>query len=264
MHLIPKKTIEEFQNNGAVLIPGLFSDWIPTITKGIEFNLINPSQYAAENSKINQQGRFFDDYCNWTKIEEFEQVIKKSHASRVAAILMKSNKVQFFHDHVLYKSAGSNTDTPWHQDDPYYFTQGDMNVSFWIPVDPIINTSLRVIAGSHKWPKPVLPTKWLSGDNFYTSNNDFIPVPEPDKNPQKYPILEWDMNPGDAIAFHFKAVHGARGNNSEHRRRVLSLRFIGDDIRYAERPGKTSPPFPGHNMIHGQKLRDDWFPFMAV
>ena len=23
---------------------------------------------------------------------------------------------------------------------------------------------------------------------------------------------------------------------------------------------QTSPPFPGHNMIPGQKLRRDWFP----
>ncbi|MFT7523973.1 MAG: hypothetical protein ACI92A_001838, partial [Candidatus Paceibacteria bacterium] len=35
---------------------------------------------------------------------------------------------------------------------------------------------------------------------------------------------------------------------------------LGDDARYTERPGRTSPPFPGHDMVEGQKLRDDWFP----
>jgi len=30
-----------------------------------------------------------------------------------------------------------------------------------------------------------------------------------------------------------------------HRRRVLSVRFLGDDVRHAPRPWTTSPPFPG-------------------
>ena len=43
-------------------------------------------------------------------------------------------------------------------------------------------------------------------------------------------------------------------------RRALSLRWVGDDARYVERPGRTSPPYPGHEMRAGQKLREDWFP----
>jgi len=40
------------------------------------------------------------------------------------------------------------------------------------------------------------------------------------------------------------------------------LRFIGDDAKYIQRDGKTSPPFPNHNMTDGQKLREDWFPYI--
>jgi len=29
-----------------------------------------------------------------------------------------------------------------------------------------------------------------------------------------------------------------------------------------ERPGPTSPPFPGHGMTEGQRLRTDWFPML--
>lgn len=28
---------------------------------------------------------------------------------------------------------------------------------------------------------------------------------------------------------------------------------------HVERPGRTSPPFPGHDMVAGQRLREDWF-----
>ena len=51
-----------------------------------------------------------------------------------------------------------------------------------------------------------------------------------------------------------------RGNEAASRRRAFSLRLVGDDARYVERPGPTSPPFPGHEMVAGQRLREDWFP----
>jgi ectoine hydroxylase-related dioxygenase (phytanoyl-CoA dioxygenase family) len=55
-------------------------------------------------------------------------------------------------------------------------------------------------------------------------------------------------------------LHGARGNKSEERRRAFSVRMVGDDARYIERPGPTSPPFPKHKMEQGERLREDWFP----
>jgi ectoine hydroxylase-related dioxygenase (phytanoyl-CoA dioxygenase family) len=73
-------------------------------------------------------------------------------------------------------------------------------------------------------------------------------------------VLEWHLEPGDAVAFNFKTLHGARGNTATQRRRAFSLRFVGDDARFVERPGPTSPPFPGHDMTAGQRLREDWFP----
>jgi ectoine hydroxylase-related dioxygenase (phytanoyl-CoA dioxygenase family) len=52
----------------------------------------------------------------------------------------------------------------------------------------------------------------------------------------------------DAVAFNFRTLHGARGNTTANRRRAFSLRLVGEDARYVERPGRTSPPFPGHGM----------------
>ena len=44
--------------------------------------------------------------------------------------------------------------------------------------------------------------------------------------------------------------------------RIALLRLVGDDATYVERPGPTSPPFPGHGMQPGQRLREDWFPIL--
>ena len=257
---LSEEHIKSFQDDGVVLIKGLFADYVELIQTGIDYNIQNPGRYAAENIKDGEGGRFFDDYCNWNRISQFQEVIKNSKVAEVAAGLMKSKTVQVFHDHVLVKEPGTSKPTPWHQDSPYYFVEGSQTVSFWSPVDAVTDATLRCVAGSHKWPKPVLPTRWLNEDKFYKDTVKYMPVPDPDAEGMK--ILEWDMDPGDAVAFHYRILHGARGNETKKRRRAFSLRLVGDDARYVERPGPTSPPFPGHNMKPGDRLREDWFPII--
>jgi ectoine hydroxylase-related dioxygenase (phytanoyl-CoA dioxygenase family) len=260
--LISQDHIDAYRLDGAVLVKGLFGDWVDTLSAGVERNMAEPGPYASENLKAGEAGRFFDDYCNWTRIVEFADTVRRSPAAEVAAALMGSTTVQVFHDHVLVKEPGTSKPTPWHQDAPYYFVEGRQTVSFWAPLDAVREATLRCVAGSHLWDKPVLPTRWLSEENFYPDAESYLPVPDPDADPDRYQVLEWEMEPGDAVAFDFKTLHGARGNLSATRRRAFSLRLLGDDARYVTRPGPTSPPFPGHGMADGQMLRQDWFPII--
>ena len=249
-----------YRRDGAVLVKGLWADWVDELRAGVARNMANPGPFAAENLKPGEGGRFFDDYCNWTRIPEFERVIRQSAVAEVAARLMASHTVQLFHEHVLVKEPGTAKPTPWHQDGPYYFVQGTQTVSFWSPLDPVREASLRCVAGSHLWPREVLPKRWLSDTSFYPDPAKYMPVPDPDA--EGMTVLEWAMEPGDAVAFHFQTLHGARGNETTHRRRAFSLRLIGDDAAYVDRPGPTSPPYPGHGMAAGQRLRTDWFPML--
>ena len=258
--LVTDEMIEAYQRDGVVLVRGLWADWVDTLREGVERNMAEPGPYAAENLKPGEGGRFFDDYCNWTRIPEFERVIRHSAVAEVAAALMRSERVQMFHDHVLVKEPGTSKPTPWHQDGPYYFVEGRQTVSFWSPLDPVREASLRCVAGSHRWEKEVLPTRWLAETNFYPDSDQYMPVPDPDAEGMR--VLEWEMAPGDAVAFDYRTLHGARGNTTTSRRRAFSLRLVGDDARYVERPGRTSPPFPGHDMVAGQRLREDWFPVL--
>lgn len=256
--LITEKDIADFQRDGVVLIRGLFADHVEDLRAGVDLNMQTPGPYASENQKSGETGRFFDDYCNWQRIPEFERVIRTSPAADVAADLMQSKNVQVFHDHVLVKEPGTSMATPWHTDGPYYFVQGQQTVSFWSPLDPVKGATLRMVAGSHLWEKPVLPTRWVSEESFFPNEDEYMPIPDPDAEGMN--VLEWEMQPGDAVAFNYGVLHGARGNTSQSRRRAFSLRLVGDDARYVERPGPTSPPFPEHGMKSGEKLREDWFP----
>lgn len=258
--IVTEDDIAKFQRDGVILIRGLFTDQVNLIREGIEENMRSPGDYAAENLKPGESGRFFDDYCNWRRIESFTQVVWESPATSVAARLMQSRRVQMFHDHVLVKEPGTAKPTPWHQDAPYYFVEGEQTISFWSPMDPVEEATLRCVAGSHRWARPVMPTRWLAETGFYPDSGAYMPVPDPDAEGME--IREWAMEPGDAVAFDFRTLHGARGNRATRRRRAFSLRLLGDDARYVERPGRTSPPFPGHDMKPGQRLREDWFPVL--
>ena len=260
MVTVTDEMVDAYQRDGVVLVKGLWADWVDVIREGIARNMAEPGPYAAENLKPGEAGRFFDDYCNWQRIPEFERVIRDSAVAEVAARLMGSQRVQLFHDHVLVKEPGTSKPTPWHSDGPYYFVEGRHTISFWAPVDPVTEASLRCVAGSHLWEKDVLPTRWLKGEAFYPDPEKYMPVPDPDA--EGMPVLEWPMEPGDAVAFHYRTLHGARGNEAATRRRAFSLRLVGEDARYVERPGRTSPPFPGHGMQPGQRLREDWFPVL--
>lgn len=256
--LITQKDIDTYQRDGVVLIRGLFKDHVDSLRDGIERNMAEPGPYGAENVSDDEGGRFFDDYCNWTRIPEYENAVRNSPVAEVAANLMQSKTAQVFHEHVLVKEPGTSKPTPWHQDGPYYFVEGAQTISFWSPMDPVRDASLRCVTGSHLWEKPVLPIRWVSEQDFYAGEDKYMPIPDPDAEGMN--IVEWAMEPGDAVAFNFKTLHGARGNVGSARRRAFALRLVGDDARYVERAGPTSPPFPDHGMKPGDKLREDWFP----
>lgn len=258
--LVTDDMVAAYARDGVVLVRGLWAGWVDVLRDGVARNMAEPSEYGAENLKPGEAGRFFDDYCNWQRIPEFERVIRESAVADVAARLMGSDRVQLFHDHVLVKEPGTAKPTPWHQDGPYYFVEGRQTVSFWSPLDPVREASLRCVAGSHRWPREVMPMRWLSETAFYPDPDRYMPVPDPDAEGMQ--VLEWQMEPGDAVAFDFRTLHGARGNTTTARRRAFSLRLVGDDARVVDRPGRTSPPYPGHGMQAGERLRDDWFPVL--
>ena len=37
-------------------------------------------------------------------------------------------------------------------------------------------------------------------------------------------------------------------------------RWMGDDMRYVERAGITSPPYENMGLKSGERMREDWFP----
>jgi hypothetical protein len=57
-------------------------------------------------------------------------------------------------------------------------------------------------------------------------------------------------------------LHAAGGVSLAQRRRVFSVRFLGEDMRHAPRRWKTSPHFPGLDaeLAAGAPMHHDLFP----
>jgi len=257
--ILNSEQIDNYQKDGAIVIKDIFKPWVNILTKGFEKVLKDPGPHARENTSINENGRFFEDYCNWDRITEFEKFAKESPAAQIVAEATNSNSIQVFHDHIFVKNPDTNKPTPWHQDMPYYCVDGEDTGSYWIPLDEVSKeNTLKIILGSHKWPKLVQPTKWSNDKPWYNNETEFMDMP--DIKSIKNEIMEPDLKLGDAILFNFKTIHGTSGNNTKNKRRAFSMRFIGDDVRYIDRGGETSPPFSGINLKVGDTLRKDWFP----
>lgn len=256
---IGEQQVSEFQGNGVVVLPGLFNDWIPALRRGAKQNATQPSDRALFHGGDGDPGKFLEDFCNWRLIPEFQEFVLDSNIGEIAAELMQCRSVQFFHDHYLQKDAGASAATPWHQDMPYYCLRGEQTVSFWIPLEAREReASLSCVLGSHRLPKEIRPTSWSTLEDFYGNDASFMDLPDIDSG--DYDIKTWAVSPGDAIAFNFKTIHGARANSGHTVNRTLSFRLVGDDMRYLERPGRTSPDFPNIGQQDGEKLREDWFP----
>lgn len=239
---LPAHTPAEFARDGAVVVRAAFTpEQVALVARGIDRNLADPSALALVASDPDDPGKFVEDFRNWDRIDEYRQFIQDSAAASIAQQLMASATVRLHHDHMLTKAANTRQRTPWHQDQPYYNIDGFQNVSMWMPVDPVPREStLEFVAGTHRGP-------WLMPRTFKDNEAKWFPegalaeLPEVEADRDSFPILGWELEPGDALFFHMLTLHGSAGSQS--RRRAFSVRFVGDDARHALRRWKTSPPF---------------------
>jgi ectoine hydroxylase-related dioxygenase (phytanoyl-CoA dioxygenase family) len=240
--VLAAEAVEAYQRDGAICVRGaLDAQCLDGIAADLEANMSDPGPWSCEYTPDGAPGRFWDDYCNWQRFDGYRAALAFSSLPRIAAVAMQSRTARIFHEHVLVKEAGTSEVTPWHHDQPYYCIDGDQCLSIWVPLDPVpLASSLRFVAGSHHG-QMYAPKRFMDHES-YGYGSGWSSVPDIDAELEDHSILQWELEPGDCIVFHMRALHAATG--SSRRRRVFSARYVGDDIRYAHRPAPTSPPFP--------------------
>ncbi len=239
-------TIEgNYARDGAVCVRGAFdADQLALATAAIEATLADLSP-RAKRASADDDGAFIEDFCNWDRVAPMERFVRESPAAAIAGELTGSESIRLYHDHVLVKEPGTRQRTPWHQDQPYYNVDGTQNASMWFPVDPVPRvSSLELIAGTHRGPW-YMPRSFLDDQAKWFPDGSLAEIPDFAAAPHRWRILAWELEPGDAVFFDMLTVHGSAGVPGPGRRRVLSVRLLGDDMVHAPRRWTTSPPFDG-------------------
>ena len=264
--VVDASTIEQYARDGAVVLRGAVDRlWLDLLADGVEHNRRHPSRWAHWYTSPDEAVGFWSDYVTWPDVEAYRRVAFESGLAEVAGELMQSSTVRFFHEHVLVKEPGAVEPTPWHHDDPYYCVDGMQNVSMWIALDPVpASSGLAFIAGSHQWGRRFVPRRFVDQVPYGDADERFELLPPDDELLEGRTIVGWDVEPGDVVAFHYRTLHGAPGNQLDTRRRAVSLRWLGDDMRFAERPWTVSPPYEPNGLVVGGPLDGDpRFPLAA-
>ena len=154
----------------------------------IDAVLAGPGPLAQVASGADDPGAFVEDFCRWQEIPQIERLARHSRVPAVAAALLATPQLRFYHDHVLVKEAATTQRTPWHQDQPYYNVDGH-GVSAWIAVDPVPEGgSLELLAGSHRGPW-LMPRTFLTKEARWFPEGSLAELPDIDADPGRSPSI---------------------------------------------------------------------------
>lgn len=93
------------------------------------------------------------------------------------------------------------------------------------------------------------------GDYVMSFPEQIVPFED---HPDRYEIIGFDVEPGDALLFDYRLVHRSRGNPSGHRRVAVSWRWLGDDSTWHPVPGADPIVNQDHTWLApGQRIADD-------
>jgi ectoine hydroxylase-related dioxygenase (phytanoyl-CoA dioxygenase family) len=261
--------VRTYQADGVVCIrEAIAPEWIDKLRLAVEEAMDHPSELATDYVRPDE-GRYFGDYNMWRRLESFREFEFGSGAAAVAGRIMASRRIQLYTEHLLVKEPRSlAAETPWHQDAPYAKVKGDQFGSLWIAIDRATADTgvMQFAAGSQRWDEafgtPEFDKDAQGEDDAELSERIQHAIER--RAPR---LVSYDLEPGDCTFHHCSTLHRAGGNTStDVRRRGLSLRFVGDDVRWAGKVEEGEDQFKRLNadlkLRAGALLPEDRFPVL--
>ena len=267
LRTITTNEVETYHRDGVLKLSGMFDkDWIEILNKGLDANIETPTRRSRIWYKDTSGRSMFYDHTAWQGIEEYKKFIFSSPAAQICGQLMDSATVNFFFDSVFVRSTGTQFETPWHQDEPYWSVEGYDACSLWMPLVPVKRkSSLSFVPGSHRL-KTVFKQYNFGDLNPVRKKNvdqvDFSDIAEqefPDINadPEHFGVVSWDMQPGDCIVFNGRTMHGGSGKLDDgYELRVFTTKWVGDDVRIKFRDCGMDPDHRPDMIEKGLKPGD--------
>jgi ectoine hydroxylase-related dioxygenase (phytanoyl-CoA dioxygenase family) len=260
--ILTEEQVHAFERDGAVMVRGVLdAGWLARLEALVEDlrpGARSMSRYEADRNdgyaRAAEDATFLAE-SNWRRHETARALVFDSPLPRIAAEGLRSRELRVYEDLMMYRRAGSETPTVWHQDSPLRPLKGAQMASIWFSLDPMTPATgaLRFVAGSHRGPAyeqymPEPARAALPADAFTDLAG---PLP--------------DMQPGDVILFSPKAIHATYGSHSDRPKRSFSIRYMGDDIRW-----RVTPYAGFHRWMKeialkdGDRIDDPNFPLVSA
>ncbi len=247
--------IAAFHRDGAILIKDAVGDeLVASIDAAVERIRKAPPTELAQATQL-LGAAFAGDAFMWKVDDFFRDLVYFSPFPRLSQQLFSSRSVRAFYDQIFVKEPGVGISTPWHEDVSSWPINGYQVCSFWMTLDACgpDNGALRVARGSHRFVesfRPVTPG-WADSDE----RNDFDELPTIANDE----ILSWEMQPGDIVLFHPKALHSAVYAGGKRRRRAFVSRWLGDGVEYTPQYA-VLPLLWNHGLSAGDPIGGPLFP----
>jgi ectoine hydroxylase-related dioxygenase (phytanoyl-CoA dioxygenase family) len=201
-------------------------------------------QYVAATGRAgDRRSRSFDGRYMWRHNADVRAFALEAGLGGIAGQAMRATEVRFYFDHLFIKEPETDQPTPWHQDLPYWPFSGQQVCSAWVALtaNDVDSSALEFVRGSHLSGKRYRPTVFIDDKADWIGASDDQACPDIESARDRYDIVSFAVEPGDALLFSAHILHAAPGNRSATDRRVaISLRFLGDDATWDPRPG-TDP-----------------------
>ena len=201
---------------------------------------------------------------------EFRAFVFETGLAGLAANAMGSSTARIYFDQIFTKDGNEDRPFPWHQDHPFWPIRGDQVASTWVALTPatVEGSALEFVRGSHRWGVDYRPfvregqtaeelnQLWPNfGDHVMAFSTEIEAFEE---HPERYDVVGFAVQPGDALLFDYRILHRSRGNSSDTRRVAVSYRWLGEDAIWAPTPGADPVIGPDDTFLApGDLITDD-------
>ena len=233
--------VSTFLADGFVVLPGLLDPAaVLAMAAPVDRALGAPETAdVGAFAGLGDQPAFRAGVDHWRADPDFAAFSLDPSLGGLAARLLDSAGIHLYEDSILVKEPGAPFRTEFHTDAAYFHISGEQAATFWIPLDDVdaANGALQYVRGSHRWDREFRPNLFTIADPIPGTEGEQVPDVLGDDALRDL-VVGCELAPGDVAVHHYRTMHGSPANtHASRRRRAISLRYCGDDVRYRFRAG---------------------------
>ena len=245
-----------FDKDGFVVIPQVLSQELVAELNAVSDELVKDDRY-----KHLQEDEYTGSLIPVTKHEAFAKLIAHAGALDVLRDLQLAGDIRWMSGFLISKPPRSPS-LGWHQDGWYWNDEcayqakpAQIFAMYYLTDTTLDNGCLRAIPGSHTAEQPLHSAlgKAHSDEVRSTSKTDWQTTPEHQSVPGEVNIC---VRAGDLVVGDARVLHGARRNQTDQRRSLITLWYIPEYSSLSE--GMQNGIIALHNHQCGELYQGRW------